>query len=652
MKNQTFRASWLFAMLLSLPSLFNNLQAQIQTAKYISMTSNTNAFYEYLPEGYSSTGSKYSLIIFIHGMGELGAGSSSTLPKVLNNGIPKLAQNGTLPRSFTVNGQTHRFVVLSPQFVAWPQPANISGIIDYAASHYNIDPSRVYVTGLSMGGGATWQTAGNAAYVNRIAAIVPVCGAQSATPSKARVIATNNLPVWALHNQTDPTIQVGTTNTWITYINTAPAPNPLARKTIFPGGGHDAWTKAYDPSYREEGKNIYEWMLQYTTTRLGASVNTPPVAYAGGDVTITLPTSSVSLTGSGTDANGSISKYAWTLASGPSTYTLSGAALANASVTNLGAGTYVFRLTVTDNAGATAFDEVKITVNPNPTTTTPPPTGTSKYIKVKVYGGSNPYSNAEWNNWNVGTAVKANVTSQTLSYSDATASTVKAVISHTGGVSDNGSSYAGGMAPKEVLRHASFSTNATGRTITFTGLNSSKKYDFEFYASRASNSGNNSVFSLGSLVKTVVTYYNYTNKAYFTGLTPDASGKIVINLSKSSVYTYLNGFMITEGSAATTAGVQRSAPVAATEEAEVTRLEAMPAKTEDRTALKLNTERTGSFNITVTDMQGNVVKETVISKSQPGLVQSYVSLKGLSKGQYIVIATQPDYTEAILVNKF
>ncbi|RYY59883.1 MAG: hypothetical protein EOO05_11825 [Chitinophagaceae bacterium] len=649
MKNQTFRASWLFAMLLILTSFFTTLHAQVQTAKYISMTSNTNAFYEYLPEGYSSTGTKYPLIVFIHGMGELGAGNSSTLPKVLSNGIPKLAQNGTFPKSFVVNGQTHRFVVLSPQFVAWPQPANISGIIDYAIAHYNVDPSRVYVTGLSMGGGATWQTAGNATYVNRIAAVVPVCGAQSATPSKARVIATNNLPVWALHNQTDPTIQVGTTNTWITYINTAPAPNPLARKTIFPGGGHDAWTQAYNPSYREEGKNVYEWMLQYTTTRLGAPANTPPVAYAGGDVTVTLPTNSVQLTGSGTDANGSIAKYDWSLTSGPSTYTINGAALAAPSVTNLVEGVYVFRLTVTDNSGSTATDEVKVTVNKS-TTTTNPPSSTAKYIKVKVYGGSNPYSVSDWNNWNVGTGVSWNATSPALSYSDASASTVKAVISHSGGVSDNGTGYAGGMAPKEVLRHASYSTNASGRTITFTGLSAGKKYDFEFYASRGSNSGNNSVFSLGSLVKSVVTYYNYTSKAYFTGLTPDASGKIVINLSKSSVYTYLNGFMITEGSASTSASVARTAAVA--EDNVTTRFEAMPAKTEDRTALKLNTDRTGTFNITVTDMQGNVVKETMITKTQAGLTQSYVSLKGLANGQYIVIATQPDYTEAILVNKF
>ena len=54
------------------------------------------------------------------------------------------------------------------------------------------------------------------------------------------------------------------TNTYINIINTTlNPPNPLAKKTIFPVGGHDAWSTTYNPTYRENGLNIYEWMLQY-----------------------------------------------------------------------------------------------------------------------------------------------------------------------------------------------------------------------------------------------------------------------------------------------------------------------------------------------------------------------------------------------------
>ncbi|HEY9008843.1 PKD domain-containing protein [Ohtaekwangia sp.] len=92
------------------------------------------------------------------------------------------------------------------------------------------------------------------------------------------------------------------------------------------------------------------------------TVNNAPVVNAGADKTITLPTSSVSLAGTASDADGTIRAYAWTLQSGPSA-TLSGNTTSTLSATALVAGTYTFRLTVTDNLGATASDDVVVTVN-------------------------------------------------------------------------------------------------------------------------------------------------------------------------------------------------------------------------------------------------------------------------------------------------
>lgn len=102
------------------------------------------------------------------------------------------------------------------------------------------------------------------------------------------------------------------------------------------------------------------------------SGNQPPVSNAGSDQTITLPASSVSLAGSGTDAGGSIASYAWTQTSGPAGATISTPASAGTSVTALAQGVYVFTLTVTDNQGATATDNVQITVNAAATANQPP----------------------------------------------------------------------------------------------------------------------------------------------------------------------------------------------------------------------------------------------------------------------------------------
>ena len=105
------------------------------------------------------------------------------------------------------------------------------------------------------------------------------------------------------------------------------------------------------------------------TVTVSLSANQSPTVNAGGDKSITLPTSSVSLTSSASDPDGSITAYAWTKQSGPSA-TMSNANTATLSASSLTSGTYVFRQTVTDNRGATAFDDVSVVVNAAPSTPT------------------------------------------------------------------------------------------------------------------------------------------------------------------------------------------------------------------------------------------------------------------------------------------
>lgn len=109
-----------------------------------------------------------------------------------------------------------------------------------------------------------------------------------------------------------------------------------------------------------QGWNI-NW-LEFTTT----TTNQNPVANAGTDQTITLPTNTVTLNGSGTDADGTISSYAWAKISGPASGTIVNASSAQTAINNLSQGVYQFQLTVTDNLGATATDIIQITVNAAP----------------------------------------------------------------------------------------------------------------------------------------------------------------------------------------------------------------------------------------------------------------------------------------------
>jgi gliding motility-associated-like protein len=90
--------------------------------------------------------------------------------------------------------------------------------------------------------------------------------------------------------------------------------------------------------------------------------NTNPVANAGNDRSITIPTNTIILQGIGTDTDGSVASFAWTQVSG-NPVTLANANTANLTVNNLLEGTYLFRLTVTDNENATHSDEVQVTVS-------------------------------------------------------------------------------------------------------------------------------------------------------------------------------------------------------------------------------------------------------------------------------------------------
>jgi Secretion system C-terminal sorting domain len=89
----------------------------------------------------------------------------------------------------------------------------------------------------------------------------------------------------------------------------------------------------------------------------------PPVAKAGSNGTITLPVNSTTLTGKGTDADGTISGSTWVKIAGPSSGTINTANASTTQLNNLTEGIYQYELTVTDNSGAIGKDTVQVTVN-------------------------------------------------------------------------------------------------------------------------------------------------------------------------------------------------------------------------------------------------------------------------------------------------
>ncbi|HEX6181213.1 MAG TPA: dienelactone hydrolase family protein [Chitinophagaceae bacterium] len=221
-------------------------------------------YYQALPARYSETNKNYPLLLFIHGGGQFGNGSYD-LPLLLNEGIPQLLDEKKFPADFLVNGSHYSFIVLTPQFKRVPDNSVIASFLDHALKNYRIDSNRIYLCGFSLGGRMALDF--SAAFANKLAAIVPISGAPNYDLAvKSKSIADANLPVWAFHNQRDALFRAQETKDFIDMINSY-HPMNAARLTMFPDStgmlGHDAWSKATNPAYKENHLNIYEWMLQY-----------------------------------------------------------------------------------------------------------------------------------------------------------------------------------------------------------------------------------------------------------------------------------------------------------------------------------------------------------------------------------------------------
>lgn len=110
-----------------------------------------------------------------------------------------------------------------------------------------IDPARLYVVGLSMGGYGTWELAMR--HPGWFAAAAPVCG--GGDESKAALIGA--LPVWTFHGDKDTVVWTERSERMVAAVNKA---GGNARITILPGVAHDAWNAAFDPK-----SGLLDWLF-------------------------------------------------------------------------------------------------------------------------------------------------------------------------------------------------------------------------------------------------------------------------------------------------------------------------------------------------------------------------------------------------------
>jgi predicted peptidase len=200
----------------------------------------------FVPAGYRAEGKPWPLMLFLHGLGEC---SEDDLSRVKIHG----------PASFVEERPEFPFVVVTPQLppppgqmedvpTAW-QPEPLIQLLDHVMGQLNIDRTRVYCTGLSMGGFGTWRLV--AAHPERFAAAVPICGGGKPavmSPSLRRV------PIWAFHGALDPVVPLCRSEEMVSGVRRAGGDVKL---TVYPDVGHDSWKRVY------ANPEVYEWLLSH-----------------------------------------------------------------------------------------------------------------------------------------------------------------------------------------------------------------------------------------------------------------------------------------------------------------------------------------------------------------------------------------------------
>jgi predicted peptidase len=240
-----FKKSIKLTFLLFMMSQYNfgqNISKQSTEAYSGKITKKVSVNYlVYLPKDYKNSNEKWPVIFFLHGAGERG----SELELVKKNGLPKLVESADYP-----------FIVISPQCpenTDWDLNA-LNGLYAEVLKKYKVDQSRVYLTGLSMGGYGTWAWAIDSP--DKFAAIAPVCGGGRAF----MVSRIKDLPVWAFHGLKDDVVPVYESEK---MVNALKKISEKAKLTVYPEADHDSWTLTYS------NPELYKWLLEQRIIRSG-----------------------------------------------------------------------------------------------------------------------------------------------------------------------------------------------------------------------------------------------------------------------------------------------------------------------------------------------------------------------------------------------
>lgn len=194
----------------------------------------------YLPKEYDPS-KKYPAVLFLHGAGERGPEDGSKLEYVYRYFWFDRARQGEDFPCIMIGPQC-------PDDKYWGcYTESLNRFLDDLLETYAIDPKRVCLTGLSMGGTGTWHW--SIANPERFAAVAPVCGTGIYWYGERLV----DKPVWAFHGDIDDVVPPEESLQMVKSVNMR---GGHAKMTLFHNVGHDSWTQAY------AGTKLLDWFME------------------------------------------------------------------------------------------------------------------------------------------------------------------------------------------------------------------------------------------------------------------------------------------------------------------------------------------------------------------------------------------------------
>ncbi len=214
--------------------------AEVKTGSFSRpITKTVSAGYAlYLPDGYDPKAkTRWPLIVFLHGMGDRGPDLS------------KLTESKWSPLAHAKQTPGFPFILVAPQCPGderWTSDIPIA-CLDEVMHKYHVDPDRVYLTGVSMGGIGAWRFALD--YPDRFAAVAVVSG--YGYPDEAEKVV--SLPIRVYQGAVDKVVTLEKAQEMVDAVKSKGS--KTVEMIVYPSMGHEAWEKAYaDPA-------LYDWFL-------------------------------------------------------------------------------------------------------------------------------------------------------------------------------------------------------------------------------------------------------------------------------------------------------------------------------------------------------------------------------------------------------